>query len=143
MKKSITVEDHQNSKFIAEPFRLLDCCLNACHRHGRNPLVLTYTSGIRPDITTPELGFQLPHGRSCLLLHHIDTTSYRHAALNFRCRLNSVFFYQTTVLAFVPIYRIDSCQYIRSVSWASSREGYSRRVLRHTIDDDCTNLDVI
>ena len=53
------------------------------------------------------------------------------------------FFYRTTVLAGVPIYRIDSCQYIRSVSWASSREGYSRRVLRHTIDDDCTDLDVI
>ena len=29
MKKPMTLEDHQNSRYIAEPFRLLDCCLNS------------------------------------------------------------------------------------------------------------------
>jgi acetyl-CoA acetyltransferase len=29
MKKPMTLEDHQNSRFIAEPFRLFDCCLNS------------------------------------------------------------------------------------------------------------------
>jgi acetyl-CoA acetyltransferase len=29
MKKPITLEDHQNSRMIADPFRLLDCCLES------------------------------------------------------------------------------------------------------------------
>ena len=38
MKKPITLEDHQNSRLIADPFRLLDCCLES---DGAAAVVLT------------------------------------------------------------------------------------------------------
>ncbi len=46
--KPITLEDHQNSRFIAEPLRLLDCCQES---DGGQAIV----------VTTPERAKDLPH----------------------------------------------------------------------------------
>jgi acetyl-CoA acetyltransferase len=49
MKQPITLQDHQNSRFIAEPLRLLDCCLVS---NGSVALVVTSSERSR-DLRQP------------------------------------------------------------------------------------------
>ena len=75
MRDPITIEDHQNSRFIVEPFRLFDCCLisdgGVCvivtsaerARDSKQPRVLI--SGMGQGYTTRTLGredwWYVPH----------------------------------------------------------------------------------
>lgn len=52
MRKSITIEDHQTSRFINEPLRLLDCCL---FTDGGGAFVVTSTERARDLRQTPAL----------------------------------------------------------------------------------------
>src|SRR5262245_32227682 len=69
MRKPMTIEDHQTSRFINEPMRLFDCCL---FTDGGGAFVVTTTERARDLRQKPALSSGVAQEHSSELIHPVD-----------------------------------------------------------------------
>lgn len=70
MRKPMTIDDHQNSRFINEPMRLFDCCL---FTDGGGAFVVTSAERAKDLKQTPALISGVGQVHSSEIIHPLDT----------------------------------------------------------------------